>query len=320
MNDLERRYRRLLAWYPRDHRDAHEDEMIGVLLASARPGLSRPDPREVIPLITGALRLHARRAFGRGAAGPWRDAFAVAGVIGLVLVSLNVLGSVTSIGVRVGQGLPIEDLPLSGVVLCLLLLIASVGALAAVALNLRWTSAVAGWAVVAAAATRWATMEVPTSSGGGGMWIAPLSRPELWLSLALVAAVALTLTRAPRRGLTLPGTRRAAVWASGMLLPLVLPRYWVFFESQLTDLALDVTFTAVAFAATGLALRSPLGRRCVALLALPLALNFVSNIEVNIQAGWLFASLSALIPLGILARLARRRPSDLHPHPGGQRV
>jgi len=32
---LERRYRRLLAWYPADYRRAYGEEMVGVLLASA---------------------------------------------------------------------------------------------------------------------------------------------------------------------------------------------------------------------------------------------------------------------------------------------
>jgi hypothetical protein len=35
---LERRYRRLLAWYPAAYRAANEDDMLGVALASPRPG------------------------------------------------------------------------------------------------------------------------------------------------------------------------------------------------------------------------------------------------------------------------------------------
>ena len=37
MTALERCYRRLLSWYPAGHRRAYGEEMIGVLLASARP-------------------------------------------------------------------------------------------------------------------------------------------------------------------------------------------------------------------------------------------------------------------------------------------
>ena len=38
---LERQYRRLLAAYPAEHRREHGEEMIGVLLAAARPGQVR---------------------------------------------------------------------------------------------------------------------------------------------------------------------------------------------------------------------------------------------------------------------------------------
>jgi hypothetical protein len=36
--ELERRYRLLLRCYPPSHRAAHREEMLGVLLATARPG------------------------------------------------------------------------------------------------------------------------------------------------------------------------------------------------------------------------------------------------------------------------------------------
>jgi hypothetical protein len=37
---LEARYRRLLRWYPPSYRGRHEDEILGVLMAAARPGPS----------------------------------------------------------------------------------------------------------------------------------------------------------------------------------------------------------------------------------------------------------------------------------------
>jgi hypothetical protein len=39
---LERRYRRLLRCYPPGHREVHREEMLGVLLATARPGQRAP--------------------------------------------------------------------------------------------------------------------------------------------------------------------------------------------------------------------------------------------------------------------------------------
>jgi hypothetical protein len=45
MNDsraLERRYRRLLVWFPAEHRREYTEEMISVLLASTPQGRRRP--------------------------------------------------------------------------------------------------------------------------------------------------------------------------------------------------------------------------------------------------------------------------------------
>lgn len=47
--------------YPRDHRARHQEEMLGVLLAAARPGRRHPDLAELADLLRGALRMHARR-------------------------------------------------------------------------------------------------------------------------------------------------------------------------------------------------------------------------------------------------------------------
>ncbi len=75
-SQLERRYRRLLRWYPRGFRQEHEEEMLAVLLAGAsdarqRPGLAdsadltrnaiwmrlRPWSRRPVPTVGWALRL-----------------------------------------------------------------------------------------------------------------------------------------------------------------------------------------------------------------------------------------------------------------------
>jgi hypothetical protein len=47
---LERRYRRLLRCYPPGHRAAHQDEMLGVLLDTARPGQRAPGLRQTVNL------------------------------------------------------------------------------------------------------------------------------------------------------------------------------------------------------------------------------------------------------------------------------
>jgi len=83
---LEMRYRRLLAVYPAEHRRAYAEEMLGVLMDSARPGQRRPSLREAADLLWCGLTARvggARRARGAG----WRDAAAVAGLIGAIVLA-----------------------------------------------------------------------------------------------------------------------------------------------------------------------------------------------------------------------------------------
>ncbi len=58
--DLERRYRRLLALYPKAFRDQHEQEILSVLMAGAADGQRRPRLAESADLIGNAIlaRLH----------------------------------------------------------------------------------------------------------------------------------------------------------------------------------------------------------------------------------------------------------------------
>ncbi len=55
---LERGYRRILACYPRAFRRESEEEIVGVLLATARPGQRRVGVAESADLIRGAARMH----------------------------------------------------------------------------------------------------------------------------------------------------------------------------------------------------------------------------------------------------------------------
>ena len=58
--DLERGYRRLLAYYPREFRRENGDEILGVLLASAPDGQRRVGVADAADLIRGALRAWLR--------------------------------------------------------------------------------------------------------------------------------------------------------------------------------------------------------------------------------------------------------------------
>jgi hypothetical protein len=90
---LEVRYRRLLRWFPRDHRDRHGEEMLGVLLAAAPTGKDRPGLAGTADLLWSALRMRVRP--GRALSDPagWRDALAmfsfVAPVLTLIATGLS---------------------------------------------------------------------------------------------------------------------------------------------------------------------------------------------------------------------------------------
>jgi len=58
--DLERRYRRLLACYPRAFRREHEQEILAVLMAGAAEGRQRPRLGEAADLIGNAIWMRLR--------------------------------------------------------------------------------------------------------------------------------------------------------------------------------------------------------------------------------------------------------------------
>jgi uncharacterized membrane protein YidH (DUF202 family) len=78
---LERGYRRLLAWYPREFRREHEEEMLAVLMAGAREGKWRPSLAEAVDVLRSALRMRLRRARPGPGNGAWADSLAVFSVV-----------------------------------------------------------------------------------------------------------------------------------------------------------------------------------------------------------------------------------------------
>jgi hypothetical protein len=62
--DLARRYRRLLAAYPRRHRREHGEEMLTTLLDAAGPDQTRPSRREALDLLGNGLRRRLMPAHG----------------------------------------------------------------------------------------------------------------------------------------------------------------------------------------------------------------------------------------------------------------
>ena len=113
MNDLERGYRRLLAWYPRAYRNEYEEEILDVLLSASRPGQSRPDLHNSAALLTTAVRVHVRSVFG-----PHGSLRSARSMIGLALAGAGLVlwAAVTTLVVpaaRAGEeaalAVPLED-------------------------------------------------------------------------------------------------------------------------------------------------------------------------------------------------------------------
>jgi hypothetical protein len=295
LSTLEYRYRSLLAWYPVEHRALHEEEMLSVLLAGARPDQTRPTPAETFDLIRGALRIRSRHLTG-GPATPWRDALAITGLIATVLLvaeglrfALNVPADLRWISLR--HASPMHPSPsllrqlviyygtapywIAWAVIAVLALrgvrrSATIGACAVTGVQLA-----ASWYGTTLPTFRWSSLAA--------------SLAGIPLLLALLATAALLLSPGPRYGAALLGRRQvggvfvlAAVlvvafsYALSSLVikeppPRLATQAWASFISSLTVWH-RFQFAAVAVSAV-LAVawlaRSAAGRRACALLAVP---------------------------------------------------
>jgi hypothetical protein len=86
---LERRYRRLLRWYPSSFRNDNEDELLGVLMTDARDGQRWPSAAEAADMLRGALRMRFRLPRPGAESRGWTDAWAVFSVLVPVFVLLT---------------------------------------------------------------------------------------------------------------------------------------------------------------------------------------------------------------------------------------
>ncbi|KAB1912349.1 hypothetical protein [Micromonospora sp. AMSO31t] len=206
--ELERRYRRLLAVHPWEHRRVYEEEMVAVLLADARPGQTRPGFRDTVDLIGAGLRARLRVG-ARGFTEPaWADAAAVTGVL-VALVLCAAAGRNVLDHLLVDPSLPPP--------------------LRAVAPDVVDWLRVAGWAAVAVTAlVGLRRLAAGLAWVGVGGWLV-LVRPGVGdqptyvvdtlpqFALALVAAAALTVPAPARRAVAVLGVRRLAVLVAACL-------------------------------------------------------------------------------------------------------
>ena len=207
---LERRYRRLLAWYPAAFRHVQEDEMLAVLMAGARPGQRRPGLLESADLIRTALVMRARLIGSRSESRPWGDGlalFSVAAPLFLLLASIlevavpyrlpspagiPVLARMLSRHPEIG-GLHLLSVPAFGIALACQAVIAAL-----VLLGLRWLAL----AAIAGSAGCWIA----------GLYLVPDLLQVLSASVFMLAGAALIASPGPRRG------RQLLTWRHGAVL------------------------------------------------------------------------------------------------------
>ncbi|MET8352453.1 MULTISPECIES: hypothetical protein [unclassified Micromonospora] len=198
-DDLERRYRRLLAVYPWEHRRAYEDEMLAVLVAGARPGQRRPVAGDVLNLVGAGLRARLRVSARGFTESTWADAAAVTGLlVGLVLLALAGKSLLDQL-IR-NPGLPPGFGPGGPDLVDWLRVAGWAGVCAAALAGWRWVAAGLAWAGVIG----WGALVAPQA--GDNLTYVVDTLPQF--ALAVVAAAALTVPAPRHRLLALLGVRR----------------------------------------------------------------------------------------------------------------
>jgi hypothetical protein len=267
---LERRYRRLLAWYPVEHRRAYGEEMIGVLMAAAPGGARRPGLAGAADLIRGGLTARFRACVRWLADTDWPDALAVCSVaVPVILASYFTARWLRAVivGVLNGYSQPVSVHVESALVVLALA--------APLLLALRWRRT---GAVVALALAGWYLIVVFGSLPGD---ISHFGISQLWQwpwlaqgegissSLALLlGAAALAWSPGPRRGIEILTPKSWLVLIGpGVAMGPTQPYLW----AQPLWLVAVIVIAALAAIAAGLLLTipGPAARGLLLLLAAP---------------------------------------------------
>lgn len=211
---LERRYRRLLAWYPAGHRRAYGEEMIGVLLAAAPYGASRPGPASAFDLIRGGLRARIRAGWRWLADPDWADALAVCSVaVPVIFLCYYTAGWLWSLHVYINPEYEMER----GLV------VLAIAAPPLIALRYRRTAAIIALAL--ACGYVFSTLN-GISPNWRGYWI--IYGGSITGSLALLlGAASLALSPGPQRALEILTPKSWLVLiGSGVAMGLIYPYLW----------------------------------------------------------------------------------------------
>ncbi|WP_067172001.1 hypothetical protein [Microtetraspora niveoalba] len=245
MTPLERRYRRLLAWYPEAHREQHEEEMIAVLLAGADPGQDRPTARDTLDLLRGGLAIRLRHAVGPGSRRHWRAALNITAFIPPLVLFLMAIFRAGALAGRLNFDSALGTLASALPYGLILLLTWRKRPKAAAAC--AW-----GWTVVAALILL-------------NLGVNDLSSDDMVVSIGVSmlpnCVCAAMLTFAPSPGPAPLGAPRLLTWTAIVLATLVAGRQVsLAWGTQLPFVVLPVVVLVVAAVR---ALRSSIGRRAV---------------------------------------------------------
>ena len=293
---LERRYLRLLRCYPPSHRALHREEMLGVLLDTARPGQRTPGLGQAVNLAACGLAIRVRRIPGWLAADAGQDALAVVSLIApalvFILLVLERAAMSAAASARVPIWVPVWQMftlpPSSGEPVVVMIAWLAVALLALAGLR-RTAAAIASisltFTLLALLAVLPAFMGQSHYTAGGLVQLLVQFLPfgDVPVVLASLAACSLALSPGPRRGLAIVGWRRACLMIAGLsagfgfpaIVQLVNPaapmgdlhlRHLVGLATgDLEFRLLGVLAIAVAVAVT--CVRVPVGRRVAGLVA-----------------------------------------------------
>ncbi|MFC4060398.1 hypothetical protein ACFOWE_19005 [Planomonospora corallina] len=300
MSGLEDRYRRLLAWYPADHRARHGEEMIGVLLAGARPGQRRPGPRDVLDVVRGGLLIRTRRLLGPGSAPLWRDALNVAAVTAPLYFLIVHTGPAVITLLNDGMH-PAHRPAVAAVTLApdaLTLALALRGPRRA-AMTWAWLWALFGLMVY--------TATITAVLGEGAFMAEWFGAANIALQTAPAVIIALLLTFAPEpaAGAELIGRGTLLRWTAAALAVLAVANV-LWFAFMLDFFVEQLAVPALLAMACGAGSRTPVGRRTL-LLQLPLvALLYGQQLPRHLEArGW-FPLLVEVLLVAVVFITARR--------------
>ena len=277
---LERRYRRLLRCYPPGHRQVHREEMLGVLLATARPGQRAPGARQTVNLIACGLAIRTRRALSSLADETWQDALAVVSLITpalmLVVAALDFALAIREAMVEnhaypaAGPFWPSWLVPFLGGPATVM-----IGWLAVVLLGLtgrrRAAAAIASIALALALFDLLAVI-IQNSAWSGGLPMFLITAGQGPVFIASLAACSLAFSAGPRRGLAIVGRRQACLMIVALSGLFGVPVIVLMVRSSVPVAAspvrlLDISVLTIAVAVVVTHVRDTVDRRVAALIA-----------------------------------------------------